>query len=300
MSKDEKAAPSKADAIDKFVPSTGDESYITGSKSIVTNKAPLAKNAQLERALPAMADEINAGYADGMMLAQKATKTMIEVGKMLNIARKQFSSDVKFGTWRKKAIDFSQSHVQRLMQVATEFGDVPDAELLPVSTLGVLTNASDKLKTKVITDAKNGKVTTRKDVTEQKKEEKSSDGPPVGDKEVTADSMAKDMEGTDKPEGTPVIEPAEEEWETAQTTLNLPFTTRAKIVQVEGARNPFHAACLVYGIPPFHDGYPSADLVSNLYFVLGEKVMKEDPDNGELLDKLTECHDVLQSVIKLA
>ena len=288
--------PSVKEAVKGFTPSTGDEDYIKGAATKVTNKKGLAKNAQLERALPVMADEINALYEQAELMRRQTATTFIEVGKLLNKARTQFASNTKFGAWRKKMIHFSQSHVQRLMQVATEFGDNEDAALLPFGTLAVLTNASDELVKKVIESAKDGKAPTRAEVTEAKKADAS---PPEGDKEVTADSMAEDMaEG--KPDPAPVVEPAEEEWETAQTTLDMPFMTRANITKVEGSRNPFHAACLVYGIPPFHDGHPSSDLVSHLYFALGEAVMKEDPDNGELLDKLTECHDILQSVIKLA
>ena len=288
------AKPTAKDAVKKFEPSKGDESYIDGAASKVTNKKGLAKNAQLERALPVMADEINALYEQAELMRRQTASTFIQVGVLLNKARTQFSSAPKFATWRKKMIHFSQSHVQRLMQVATEFGDNKDAALLPFGTLAVLTNASDELVEKVTKMAKEGKAPTRAEVTDMKKEEQADASPPEGSEETTADNI---LDPNDAPK--PIVEPEEEEWETAQRTLDMPFMTRASIVQVEGARNPFHAACLVYGIPPFHDGNPSADLVSHLYFALGEKVMKEDPENGPLLDKLTECHDILQSVIKL-
>jgi hypothetical protein len=285
--------PSKGDAVAKFIPSAGDESYLEGAATKVTNKPGLAKNAQLERALPVMADEINAAYEQAELMRRTTCSAFIEVGRLLNVARTQFSSAPKFQTWRKKMIHFSNSHVQRLMSVAKEFGDNEDAALLPFGTLAVLTNTSDELKDKVVKEAKEGKAPTRAEVTAQKKAEQGD--PPEG--EVTAESMESTM-ADNRP--APVVEPVTEEWEDAQVILDKPFMQRAAIVQVEGARNPFHAACLVYGIPPFHDGHPSVDLVSNLYFAYCDKVTKADPDNTDILDKLTECHDILKSVIGLS
>lgn len=305
--------PTGKAAVEKFEPSTGEEDYLNpptkagkavikkalegGANPLVTNKAPLAKNAQLERALPVMADEINHAYEQAELMRRTTCSAFIEVGRLLNIARTQFSSAPKFQTWRKKMIHFSNSHVQRLMSVAKEFGDNEDAALLPFGTLAVLTNAADEVKDKVVADAKDGKTTTRAEATDMKKEAQAKDDPPEG--ETTAESMEQGMEES-KDDLIPVTEPAMEEWEEAQITLDMTFERRAAIVQVEGARNPFHAACLLYGIPPFHDGHPSGDLVSHLYFSHSDKVEKNDPDNTDLLDKLTEAHDILQSVIKLA
>ena len=277
-------------AIKGFKPSTGDESYMGGNPPAVKGNSMLAKNEQLERALPVMADEINNLYEQGELMRRQTAETFIEVGKLLNKARKQFSSNTKFGAWRKKMIHFSQSHTQRLMQVATEFGDVADATLLPFGTLAVLTNATDELVKTVIDAAKEGNVPSRADVIDAKKEEKES--PPE-----SAEAAAKDMETSGKEQAPELVEDPKEEWEDAQVLLDMTFANRAPLIQVEGARNPFTAACTLYGIPPFHDGQPSLDLVSNLYFSLTERLSEDQTD---LHDKLTHAHDVLQSVIKQA
>lgn len=299
-----KKKPTAKDAVSKFKPSSGDESYLNpptkagkevieralmgGSEPLVKGNTLLAKNAQLERALPVMADEINHLYEQGELMRRQTAETFIEVGRLLNVARKQFSSNTKFGAWRKKMIHFSQSHVQRLMQVATEFGDVEDATLLPFGTLAVLTNATEELVKKVIDSAKEGKVPTRAEVIEEKK----ADSPPE-----SADAAAKDMETSGKEQPVPVVEDPKEEWEDAQILLDMTFANRAPLIQVEGSRNPFISACTLYGIPPFHDGHPSLDLVSNLYMYLTERLGEDETD---LHDKLTFAHDVLQSVIKQA
>ena len=290
-------APSKNEAVKGFVPSTGDESYIEGgAKPLVTNKEPLAKNAQLERALPVMADEINGLFEQGLLQFRSSQETMMEVGRKLNIARNQFSSNTKFGTWRKKMIRFSGSHVQRLMSVAKEFGEEPDAILLPIGTLAVMTNVSKDLKQKVIAAAKEGKAPTRAEVTADKKAEQGKESPPE-----SADDATEQMESEPGTKPDLVIEEPNqlEDWEEAQVMLDKPLTTRLATLSIEGSSNPFINSCILYGIPPYHDGQPSLDLVSNLYFAYSDKVEKADPKNTDALDKLTEAHDILTSVIKL-
>jgi len=284
------------DAVAGFEGSTGDESYLNppdkkGMANI--NKALKGAKDKDPVTLPGLADAINHEYEQGELMRRQTCAQFIEVGRLLNVARLQFTSNTKFGTWRKKAIDFSQSHVQRLMQVATEFGDNEDAALLPFGTLAVLTNASEDLKDKVVADAKDGKTTTRAEVTAAKKDEKES--PPESADEATAQ-----MEGSTKDDEPEEPEPESDPVAEAQVLLDMPFKKREPLIKVEGSRNPFHAACLLYGIPPYHDGHPSLDLVSNLYFSHTDKVTANDPENTALLDKLTEAHDILQSVIKLA
>lgn len=109
-----------------------------------------------EKSLRDVAVEINSEYAYGLSMAQKATETMLNVGRMLLKAREKFPGDKEFGQWRKKYIDFSGSHVSRLMAVAREFGEVQDSYLLPISTLAELLPASTKLKDEVIANAKMG------------------------------------------------------------------------------------------------------------------------------------------------
>ncbi len=267
-----KKKPTTKAAVSGFVPSTGNEAYLqTATES-----------------LSQVADEINRKYDEGTMLRVRTTETFIEVGRLLNDARKLFTSDVKFGVWRKQSISFSQSHVQRLMQVAREFGDIKDASTLPFGTLAVLTSATEDLKEKVIAEAKEGEAPTRAEVIERKKEESV--------KPVSAEEAAAAMEQPDEEEYEPPVTEPDEEWVAAQVILDMPFHRRIHIVDIEASRNPFHASCLLYGIPPFHDGQPSSDLVSNLYSVL----CKEDCITDALHDKLTAAHDVLMSVIKLA
>lgn len=268
-------------AVKEFVASTGDESYITGNKQVLGGRDgdPVT--------LPGLADAINEGYEKGEMMRKQTCAQFIEVGRLLNIARKAFTSNPKFGKWRKDKIGFSQSHVQRLMSVATEFGDNPDAALVSFGTLAVLLTAPDEMKDKVIEDAKEGKTTKRAEVIEAKKDAKAPDS--VEDAQAGMEEAATPL--------TEVVEPEQEEWETAQVVLDMKFAARLALLKIDGARSPFHNACLLFGIPPFHDGRPSNDLVSNLYFSLTERL---NPDQTEDHDKLTAAHDILMATINLA
>ncbi len=271
------------EAVASFAGSTGDESYLNpkGSDPVT---------------LVGLADQINQGYEKGEIMRRTTCQQFIEVGRLLNIARTKFTSNTKFGAWRKKSIDFSQSHVQRLMQVASEFGEEPDAALISFGTLAVLTNASDELKDKIVADAKDGKTTTRAEVIAAKKEEK--EGPPesAADFENSIQEKAEAVD-PDEPELDTKPDPVDPV-DAAQLILDMKFTTRISLFGIEGSSNPFINACILYGIPPYHDGKPSRDLVSTLYFAHSDKIEKAGgPDKNKQLDKLTEAHDILISVI---
>ena len=84
------------DAIANFVPATGNESYIHKTRT--------------KEQLDLDANAINLMYNEGINLARRATATMIRAGERLLLVRTHFTSDVKFGVWRKENIEFSQSH----------------------------------------------------------------------------------------------------------------------------------------------------------------------------------------------
>ena len=267
------AATKEAQA--KFVPSTGDEDYLQTREE---------RDAKRGISLGHDAKEINALYASGLSLAQRATKTMIEVGSLLLIARENFKGDKEFGVWRKKAIEFSQSHAQRLMAVAREFGDNPDAQLLPVGTLAELLPASPALKKEVIEEAKEGKKPTRAEVTERKKAEQAK--PSEGDKKESFKEAADKF--NKRASAVKVYEP----FEIAQMMLDKPFIERLREMEVRGTDNSQIDAFIIFGIPPYHEGLPSIDLIHILYhghFNDNPKI-KED---GDLEDKFTAAYDIL-------
>jgi hypothetical protein len=287
------------DAVAQFDGSTGDEDYLNPpDKKGMATIAKALKGAKDKDpvTLPGLADRINHEYEMGEMMRRQTCAQFIEVGRLLNIARAQFTSNTKFGAWRKKMINFSQSHVQRLMQVATEFGDVEDATLLPFGTLAVLTNASDDLKGKVIADAKDGKTVTRAEVTEAKKAEK-GESPPE-----SADDFADSIQ--EKAEVVIEDEPPEEEWQVAQRMLDKPLLKRlSAISNIEGSRNPAIQAHMLFGLPPYYDGMPSTDVVSYLYDAYCTKIEQYVKPEDESLyeayhDKLTQAHDILFSIFK--
>ena len=257
--------PTKNAAMDRFVPSTGEESYISGKPDVD---------------LPSLAKEINSGYANGIALAQRATQQMIEVGSLLLQARQAFPSNAKFGLWRRDHIEFSQSHTARLMSVAKEFADQPDSHLLPIGTLAELLPASPELKAEVIAEAKAGAKPTRAEVTQRKKAEAS---PPE-----SAAAAAADFEEVESPvpvDYNPEFPPSEP-WQAAQRFLDLPFIERLEALEVRGVSDAQHNALIIFGIPPYHDGLPSRDSLYAIYSYHDDL----EPDQA---DKMTEAYDVL-------
>lgn len=125
---------------------------------------------QMTRPLTALAVDINQLYAQGELLSRQTTETFMEAGKLLNTARTRFTNNVAFGRWRSKSINFSQSHVQRLMQVAKEFGDLERATFVPFGTLAVLTTATPELMDQVLTESVAGNPPTRAQVIDRKKQ----------------------------------------------------------------------------------------------------------------------------------
>ena len=261
-----------------FEPSTGDEDYLQTKEERDKNRGiSLGHDAQ----------EINAMYASGLALAQRATQTMIEVGNLLLIARENFKGDKEFGEWRKKAIEFSQSHAQRLMAVAREFGDQPDALLLPVGTLAELLPASPKLKAEVIAEAKDGNKPTRAEVTERKKAEQAT--PPEGENTATESVKSKQDKKDKRASAIKNYEP----WEIAQMMIDKPFEERLREMEVRGTDNSQIDSWIIFGIPPYHEGMPSINIVHILYhgyFGDNRKVFEGDPD---LEDKFTTAYDIL-------
>lgn len=288
----------KKEALDSFEPSKGDEAYLNppDKKGIKVIDKALREGDPVT--LPGLADAINKGYEQGEVMRRQTCAQFIEVGRLLNLARTSFTSNTKFGTWRKKSIDFSQSHVQRLMSVATEFGDDADAALVSFGTLAVLTNASEELKGKVIADAKGGKTTKRAEVIEQKKAESKviegeGDADDEGAAPKSAEDAAKDMESSEgkAPEDEPKIVIVLEEWEKAQVTLAVRFIDRLALLDPTGGHNPIHDAYLIFGIPPYHDGFPTRDLIYAFY---DWNMDKMDPEiDAVLMDKLTAAYDLL-------
>jgi len=269
----DKTKEAKAD----FTPSTGDEDYLQTKEERDKNRGiSLGHDAQ----------EINAMYASGLALAQRATQTMIEVGNLLLIARENFKGDKEFGEWRKKAIEFSQSHAQRLMAVAREFGDDPDALLLPVGTLAELLPASPALKAEVIAEAKDGKKPTRAEVTERKKAEQGS--PPEGENTATESVKSQEDKKSKRASAVKNYEP----WEIAQMMLDKPFIDRLCELEIRGTDNAQIDSMIIFGIPPYHEGLPSIDMIHILYHghYRDNPKVKED---GDLEDKFTTAYDIL-------
>ena len=257
-----------------FTPSAGDETYLQTKEE---------RDAQRGISLGHDAQEINALYASGLSLAQRATQTMIEVGSLLLLARENFKGDKEFGVWRKKAIEFSQSHAQRLMAVAREFGDNEDALLLPLGTLAELLPASPALKKEVIAEAKEGNKPTRAEVTERKKEEQII--PPEGEKETFKEAADKFNK---KATAAKIYEPHE----IAQMMLDKPFIERLRDLEVRGTDNAQIDSFIIFGIPPYHEGMPSIDLIHILYHGHFNENPALDKD-GDLEDKFTTAYDIL-------
>lgn len=281
-----------------FVPSTGEEEYL---------KSPTEKKQALVASLAELKIAINSTFATGISFAQKATVEMIKCGKYLCDAREQFTSDTKFGEWRKKNIEFSQSHAARLMSVAREFGDNEDALLLPIGTLAELLPASPALKQQVIAEAKSGDKPTRAEVTKRKKEEQVRDGGSVTEEEIKhLKAKAKEEAEDSPPEGDTAPKPVRSDkkpgkvkefkpWEIAQETLQKPFEERLREVEVRGkGGDEIYGSMLIFGIPPYHDGAPSLDLIhrsyDGYYRDAGTEFWEENPD---LEDRFLVAYDTL-------
>ena len=282
----------------KFVPSSPDSEYLRKDRK--GSKAP----ANLDK-LP---DKINSAYAKGIDLSKKATEAMLECGALLLEARAQFKGDKEFGQWRKKNIRFSASHVTRLMSVAREFSNEPRALLLPVGTLATLVSASDDLKEEVLTEAEKEDVPTpkRADVIKRKKEEK-------GEKPASA-ATAKE---NPSPTQSPAIDKdkqaeAEQKWEEAQRKirekkeaaeksltlaekaqvyLDMPFEERVAKLDPRGSADKEVISWQMFGIPPYHDGMPSLDIIHALWHHFAPQLTDDD-----LISRFTEAYDTLREL----
>ncbi len=196
-----------------------------------------------EKSLQTMAVEINSEYAYGLSMAQKATETMLNVGRLLLKAREKFPGDKEFGQWRKKYIDFSGSHVSRLMGVAREFGEVQDSYLLPISTLAELLPASTKLKDEVIANAKMGDKPSVRNVRKKVQEETKSDPAPIG--KVVPAPAPKPANQTEEPPPNPFDD-----------EIRKPFLERLK---------KDNDSFVIFGMTPAFDGTYNEEVVEALY-----------------------------------
>ena len=275
MSKTKQKEASK-EAVGKFIPSDGSEDYLQRPEDKQVAKAASLQELQIV---------INSTYATGIAFAQKATAEMIKCGQALLEARSHFASNTKFGEWRKKHVEFSQSHTQRLMAVAKEFGGNSDAMLLPVGTLAELLPASPALKEKVIKEAKAGKPPKRAEVIERKREERENNSPPEG-----GTVAGKAYKGSTGPGKGRILE----QWEIAQEVLVLDFEERLRKIEPRGSDNKITAAFLIFGIPPYHEGLPSIDLIHTLWHAYSTQLEETGPDDiADMMDKFTEAYDIL-------
>lgn len=229
--------------------------------------------------------EINAEYAYGLSMAQKATETMINVGKLLLQAREKFKGDNEFGKWRQKHIEFSASHASRLMAVAREFGEIQDAYLMPLSTLAELLPADAKLKDEIVTNvAAGGKPPTVAEARRLVKEAKNSTPngvpitpapdpdpePPHCDTAPAAPGGDGGARATDpvpphrppselSPRGSrsnPPQDPEQALVDKVSHDILLPFEVRVKNFD-----DPF----VIFGLSPFFEGTINEDVIRHLY-----------------------------------
>ena len=267
-----------ADAVAAFVPSTGDESYLQAKPTDLT--------------MDEYATLINSAYSAGTILAQKATQEMIKCGEYLLIARKKFRGDKEFGQWRKKNIDFSQSHCARLMAVSKEFGSNEDAQMLPISTLSELLPAPPEVKEAVIEKVKSGEKVTRQDVKEMKNTARPQEGcndlvdepVPVAEKPVRQDKTtapAKEIDFIAK----------------TQAKLEQPFLERLAENEVRGADDAQFNAFIIFGLPPYGEGIPSKDAIEGLHDYY---IYKLDASGSVLgddgLHKLESAYNILMAM----
>lgn len=264
-------------AVAEFVPSTGDESYLQSLPSDIT--------------LDELTTLVNSAYSAGITLAKKATQEMIKCGNYLQEARKMHKGDKEFGQWRKKNIDFSQSHCARLMAVAREFGKNKDAHLLPISTLSELLPAPPEVKEKVIAKAVAGEKITRKDVKELKDEAKDISSPQESEAEPV---LAGKPVRTDKKSGeVRTIDPVAE----AQAILDLPFLERLSQLEVRTDDDAQFKSFLIFGIPPYGDGIASQDTIEGLYvYYVQRHVDIEEDLTGDSEHKLETAYNILMAM----
>lgn len=255
----------------------------------------LARMPGYMRSLDELKVEINAGYANGLSLAQRATEQMIEVGKLLLDAREKFKGDKEFGNWRKKNVEFSATNASRLMAVAREFGEVQDAYLLPLSTLSELLPASARLKDEVITETKEGSGPSVRETRRRVQEERNShQGVPIKDTpppepevldsaQQLADTAADKKEPSDE-------EPIDAEFaEVEESGKNVewvsPSASKPKVVEkigdpeqslvdritaeishdFLGRLRVSNDSFIIFGLSPLFDGSINREVISVLY-----------------------------------
>ena len=213
-------------AIQKFEPSTGDESYLVDA--------------------PEQWVMVNKLWSQARSSAYAAISTFIEMGELLVKLRDQFPGDNEFGKARKQyAPELSRNDAHRAMNMARNrdrFLIAPDKPTPSLSVFAELVNASDELVEEVITQTEEtGKSPTVKEVRQKVKAEKPEP--------QTAEDF--ESEVSEKEDTVPDVEQEPEQ----PTLLEfMDMTAKARIKKLGKGPLDTERAHIIVGINPYYDG----------------------------------------------
>jgi len=123
---------------------------------------------------------VNNELCSGNASAEKACRHYIAAGLLMNKAKLELGSDLKFGQWRKENLNCSSSSSKRYMQVASKYGDLGvDLPKASMSLLSEMAQAPKEVEEAAMKKLKADEKLSVRDVRNMKKE--STDvGPPNG------------------------------------------------------------------------------------------------------------------------
>lgn len=216
-------------AVEKFEPSKGDESYITGVPRI-----------------PASWVKVNQKWNDCREHAQKALDTFMDMGDMLLVLR-EGKTDAEFGEQRKKFCPtLSRQDARRAMRMAENrerFLPMPGEPQPSISVYAELFNASDELVQKVIDETAdpNADTPTVKQVREAVKAE-------------SAEEFEDQIQDKAEPIDAEYEEVSDEEEPNVVDLSLLELTASERIQALDGAELDTESALLLCGFNPYFDG----------------------------------------------
>ena len=162
----------KAESVQDFVPSTGDEEYLAGSLAPIEGKKDWTRgvDALSLQILAALATDINKCIDSTQKVVAKA---QIKLGTYLNEARKLIPGDKEFGEWRATNTEIkSRQTASDLMAVARNFSNAPKLlKAMNYSQLVELVSADPKLIASIEAGVESGdKPPTVKEIRKAKRE----------------------------------------------------------------------------------------------------------------------------------
>jgi hypothetical protein len=231
------------ESIQKFIPSSGQESYLIDA--------------------PEQWVQVNTLWSKARASAYEAVTTFVQMGELLLIMRDSMPGDLEFGKARKKyAPDLSRNDAFRAMNMARNkerFLIAPNTPVPSISVFAELVNASDELVEEILTEtAETGKSPKVREVRERVKAEQPESAEDFESEVSTRDEPLPDVEQEDTSPQPVLLD-----------YFNMTVTARIKALKIRVL--DMEKAHLVLGLNPYYDG--DQPMVLDLFIMISHDYM---------------------------